>query len=113
MESSYASTPATLRPTESWTILLRKWAAFVRSLRFRISIVSVPTMLPDIDCRPRDARFKLQDGTLSLPRDHELVSSLIKLPLRFTSICPHMLARLLTNCFYQNTAEIAAVLRRQ
>jgi 5-methyltetrahydropteroyltriglutamate--homocysteine methyltransferase len=60
---------------------------------------------------------KIQDGTLSLPRDYELVSTLTKSPLKFTCTGPHMLARVLTNCFYKNTADlamdIAAVLRRQ
>ncbi len=60
---------------------------------------------------------KIQDGTLSLPRDYELVSTLTKLPLKFTCTGPHMLARVLTNCFYKNTADlamdIATVLRRQ
>jgi 5-methyltetrahydropteroyltriglutamate--homocysteine methyltransferase len=60
---------------------------------------------------------KIQNGTLSLPRDYELVSTLTKLPLKFTCTGPHMLARVLTNCFYKTPADlamdIAAVLRRQ
>jgi 5-methyltetrahydropteroyltriglutamate--homocysteine methyltransferase len=60
---------------------------------------------------------KIQDGTLNLPRDHEFVSPLTKLPLKFTCTGPHMLARVLTNCFYKNLADlamdIAVVLRRQ
>ena len=60
---------------------------------------------------------KIQDGTLNLPRDYELVSTLTKLPLKFTCTGPHMLARVLTNCFYKNVADlamdIAVVLRRQ
>jgi len=60
---------------------------------------------------------KIQDGTLNLPRDFELVSTLTKLPLKFTCTGPHMLARVLTNCFYRDLADlamdIAVVLRRQ
>lgn len=60
---------------------------------------------------------KIQDGTLSLPRDYEFVGTLTKLPLKFTCTGPHMLARVLTNCFYKKVADlamdIAAVLRRQ
>ena len=60
---------------------------------------------------------KIQDGTLSLPRDYEFVGTLTKLPLKFTCTGPHMLARVLTNCFYKTVADlamdIAAVLRRQ
>lgn len=60
---------------------------------------------------------KIQDGTLNLPREYELVSALTKLPLKFTCTGPHMLARVLTNCFYKNVADlamdIAVVLRRQ
>jgi 5-methyltetrahydropteroyltriglutamate--homocysteine methyltransferase len=60
---------------------------------------------------------KIQDGTLNLPRDYELVGTLTKLPLKYTCTGPHMLARVLTNCFYKRVADlamdIAAVLRRQ
>ncbi len=60
---------------------------------------------------------KIQDGTLNLPRDYEFVGTLTKLPLKFTCTGPHMLARVLTNCFYKKVADlamdIAAVLRRQ
>ncbi len=60
---------------------------------------------------------KIQDGTLNLPRDYEFVSPLTKLPLKFTCTGPHMLARVLTNCFYKNVTDlamdIAVVLRRQ
>jgi len=60
---------------------------------------------------------KIHDGTLNLPRDYELVSTLTKTPLKFTCTGPHMLARVLTNCFYRNVADlamdIAVVLRRQ
>jgi 5-methyltetrahydropteroyltriglutamate--homocysteine methyltransferase len=60
---------------------------------------------------------KIQDGTLSLPRDYEFARPLTKLPFKFTCTGPHMLARVLTNCFYKNLADlamdIAVVLRRQ
>jgi len=60
---------------------------------------------------------KIQDGTLNLPRDYEFVQPLTRVPLKFTCTGPHMLARVLTNCFYKDLAElamdIAAVLRRQ
>jgi len=60
---------------------------------------------------------KIQDGTLNLPRDYEFVRSLTKTPLKFTCTGPHMLARVLTNCYYKNVADlamdIAVVLRRQ
>jgi len=60
---------------------------------------------------------KVRDGTLNLPRDYEFVQPLTKLPLKFTCTGPHMLSRVLTNCFYKDVADlamdIAAVLRRQ
>jgi len=60
---------------------------------------------------------KVVEGTLNLPKDYEFVSPLTKLPLKFTCTGPHMLARLLTNCFYGDVADlamdIASVLRRQ
>jgi len=60
---------------------------------------------------------KIQDGALNLPRDYEFVHTLTKLPLKFTCTGPHMLARVLTNCFYKNVPDlamdIAVVLRRQ
>jgi 5-methyltetrahydropteroyltriglutamate--homocysteine methyltransferase len=60
---------------------------------------------------------KIRDGTLNLPRDFEFVQPLTKLPLKFTCTGPHMLARVLTNCFYKDVADlamdIAVVLRRQ
>jgi 5-methyltetrahydropteroyltriglutamate--homocysteine methyltransferase len=60
---------------------------------------------------------KVGEGTLNLPKDYEFVSPLTKLPLKFTCTGPHMLARLLTNCFYGDVADlamdIASVLRRQ
>jgi 5-methyltetrahydropteroyltriglutamate--homocysteine methyltransferase len=47
------------------------------------------------------------DGTLNLPRDYEFVRPLTKAPLKFTCTGPHMLARILTNCFYKDVAELA------
>jgi 5-methyltetrahydropteroyltriglutamate--homocysteine methyltransferase len=60
---------------------------------------------------------RISEGTLNLPRDYEFSRVLTKTPLKFTCTGPHMLARLLTNCFYKDTAElamdIADILRRQ
>ena len=60
---------------------------------------------------------KVQAGTLNLPSDFEFVSMLTKAPMKFTCTGPHMLSRLLTNCFYKDTADLAmdlaAVLREQ
>jgi 5-methyltetrahydropteroyltriglutamate--homocysteine methyltransferase len=60
---------------------------------------------------------RIGEGTLNLPRDYEFSRVLTKSPLKFTCTGPHMLSRLLTNCFYKNTAElamdIADILRRQ
>jgi 5-methyltetrahydropteroyltriglutamate--homocysteine methyltransferase len=60
---------------------------------------------------------KIRDGTLNLARDYDFVRPLTKVPLKFTCTGPHMLARVLTNCFYKDLPElamdIAVVLRRQ
>jgi len=60
---------------------------------------------------------KIGEGSLNLLRDYEFVCGLTKLPLKFTCTGPHMLARLLTNCFYKDVADlamdIAATLRSQ
>jgi len=60
---------------------------------------------------------KIGEGTLNLLRDYEFIGSLTKLPLKFTCTGPHMLSRILTNCFYKNVPDlamdIAAILRRQ
>jgi 5-methyltetrahydropteroyltriglutamate--homocysteine methyltransferase len=60
---------------------------------------------------------KVGEGTLNLLRDCEFISPLTKLPLKFTCTGPHMLSRVLTNCFYKNVADlamdIAVILRRQ
>ena len=60
---------------------------------------------------------KVGEGTLNLLRDYEFTSGLTRSPLKFTCTGPHMLARLLTNCYYKDVAElamdIAEILRRQ
>lgn len=60
---------------------------------------------------------KIQDGTLNLPRDYEFARPLTKSAFKFTCTGPHMLARMLTNCFYRDISDlamdIAGVLRRQ
>jgi len=60
---------------------------------------------------------KVQEGTLNLPRDYEFVSVLTRTPLKFTCTGPHMLSRLLTNCFYKDlpdlAMDLAGILRRQ
>src|ERR1700728_100194 len=60
---------------------------------------------------------KIGEGTLNLPRDYEVVAPLTKTPLKFTCTGPHMLSRMMTNCYYKDIPElamdIAAVLRRQ
>jgi 5-methyltetrahydropteroyltriglutamate--homocysteine methyltransferase len=60
---------------------------------------------------------KVGEGTLNLLRDYEFVNGLTRSPLKFTCTGPHMLARLLTNCFYKDIAslamDLAAVLRQQ
>ncbi len=50
---------------------------------------------------------KIQDGTLNLPSDYDFARPLTKLPFKFTCTGPHMLARVLTNCFYKNIADLA------
>jgi len=56
-------------------------------------------------------------GSLNLLRDFEFTRALTSHALKFTCTGPHMLARVLTNCFYKDVADlamdIAAVLRRQ
>jgi len=60
---------------------------------------------------------KVQEGTLNLPGDFEFVRPLTSRPLKFTCTGPHMLSRLLTNCYYKGVddlaMDIAAVLREQ
>ncbi len=60
---------------------------------------------------------KIAEGTLNLPRDYELVANLTRTPLKFTCTGPHMLSRMVTNCFYKDipelAMEVATVLRRQ
>ncbi|HUJ94430.1 MAG TPA: cobalamin-independent methionine synthase II family protein [Terriglobales bacterium] len=60
---------------------------------------------------------KIGEGTLNLPRDYDIVAPLTKTPLKFTCTGPHMLARMVTNCYYKDipdlAMDLAAVLRRQ
>ena len=60
---------------------------------------------------------KIGEGTLNLPRDYEFTRALTKSPLKFTCTGPHMLSRILTNCFYKDVPELAmdlaAILRQQ
>jgi 5-methyltetrahydropteroyltriglutamate--homocysteine methyltransferase len=60
---------------------------------------------------------KIGDGTLNLPDDAEFARALTTKPLKFTCTGPHMLSRLLNNCYYKDIADlamdIAHVLRRQ
>jgi 5-methyltetrahydropteroyltriglutamate--homocysteine methyltransferase len=60
---------------------------------------------------------KVREGTLNLPRDYEFTRVLTKSPLKFTCTGPHMLSRILTNCFYKDVPELAmdlaAILRQQ
>ncbi len=60
---------------------------------------------------------QIGEGALNLPKDYEFSRALTKSPFKFTCTGPHMLARLLTNCFYNDIAglamDIAVVLRRQ
>ncbi len=60
---------------------------------------------------------RIGDGTLNLPDDSEFARALTTRPLKFTCTGPHMLSRLLNNCYYPDIADlamdIARVLRRQ
>ena len=60
---------------------------------------------------------KIGEGRLNLPRDYEFVAPLTKVPLKFTCTGPHMLSRMVTNCYYKNTPDLAmdlaVMLRRQ
>ena len=49
---------------------------------------------------------KIGDGTLNLPRDYEFARALTSTPLKITCTGT-MLARVLTNCFYKDVAELA------
>jgi 5-methyltetrahydropteroyltriglutamate--homocysteine methyltransferase len=59
----------------------------------------------------------ISEGTLNLPADYELARQLTQAPFKFTCTGPHMLARMLTNRFYKDPADlamgIAQVLRGQ
>jgi 5-methyltetrahydropteroyltriglutamate--homocysteine methyltransferase len=60
---------------------------------------------------------KIGEGTLNLPGDAEFARALTDVPLKFTATGPHMLARLLNNCYYKDVGELAwdlaGVLRHQ
>jgi 5-methyltetrahydropteroyltriglutamate--homocysteine methyltransferase len=55
---------------------------------------------------------KIGEGTLNLPDDSEFARSLTTRPLKFTATGPHMLSRLLNNCYYKDIAELAMDLAR-
>ena len=59
----------------------------------------------------------ISEGTLNLPSDYTLTSSLTTSPLKFTCTGPHMLSKVLTDRFYGDKAAlamaIAEVLRAQ
>src|SRR5499426_2282439 len=50
---------------------------------------------------------KVEAGTLNLARDYESVRALTTFPLEFASTGPHMLLRVLINCYYRERAELA------
>jgi 5-methyltetrahydropteroyltriglutamate--homocysteine methyltransferase len=60
---------------------------------------------------------KVEAGTLNLAKDYETVRALTSAPLKFTCTGPHMLSRVLIDCYYKERAElamdIAQVLRAQ
>jgi 5-methyltetrahydropteroyltriglutamate--homocysteine methyltransferase len=60
---------------------------------------------------------KIDSGGLDLARDCESVRALSATPLKFTCTGPHMLSRVLMDCFYKERAELAMamadMLRRQ
>jgi 5-methyltetrahydropteroyltriglutamate--homocysteine methyltransferase len=59
----------------------------------------------------------INEGTLNLPRDFDMVRKLTRSKLKFTCTGPHMLARMLTNFYYKDIGEaamaVADVLRKQ
>lgn len=59
----------------------------------------------------------ISGGVLNLPGDYDFTRGLTKSPIKFTCTGPHMLAKVLTNKFYSNRADlamaIAQVLRQQ
>jgi 5-methyltetrahydropteroyltriglutamate--homocysteine methyltransferase len=60
---------------------------------------------------------EVREGTLNLPRDFEFTRALTTKPLKFTCTGPHMLSKVLVDCYYGDRAElamaIAGVLRQQ
>ncbi|HEY1271145.1 MAG TPA: hypothetical protein VGF08_04145, partial [Terriglobales bacterium] len=49
----------------------------------------------------------VRPGTLNLPADYEFAHALTRSPFKFTCTGPHMLSRILTNCFYKDVPELA------
>lgn len=62
-------------------------------------------------------RGPVGEGTLNLPGDFAFVRGLTRTPLKFTCTGPHMLAKVLTDSYYNDRArlamDLAEVLRRQ
>lgn len=94
----------------------------LEGVRTRFSLSDVDRFRSDraLDYRALPAGIvvgKIGEGTLNLPGDFDWVRRLTAQPLKFTCTGPHMLARVLTNCHYPETSELAmdlaAVLRRQ
>lgn len=60
---------------------------------------------------------ELGEGTLNLPADYDFVRTLTAAPLKFTCTGPHMLAKVLTDRYYRNKADLAmalaTILRKQ
>lgn len=95
----------------------------------RMSGVRSTFSLSDIETFRKDAQLgyrtmpagvvesALGEGTLNLPADYALTSSLTSTPLKFTCTGPHMLTKVLTDRHYGDRAalamEIAKVLRAQ
>jgi 5-methyltetrahydropteroyltriglutamate--homocysteine methyltransferase len=50
---------------------------------------------------------KVEAGTLNLAKDYESVRALTSLPLKFTCTGPHMLSRVLIDCYYKERADLA------
>lgn len=91
-------------------------------VRTRFSLSDYEAFRQDPQLRYRTAPAGVVDdaigeGSLYLPGDYALTSSLTKQPLKFTCTGPHMLAKVLTDRHYQHRAElamaIAGVLRAQ
>jgi 5-methyltetrahydropteroyltriglutamate--homocysteine methyltransferase len=55
---------------------------------------------------------KVEAGTLNLAKDYESVRALTSLPLKFTCTGPHMLSRVLIDCYYKERADLAMDIAR-